>query len=190
MIGLRRHTVLVVEHQPEWGELFHAESTMLKQLISDKVTDIQHVGSTAVPGLRAKPIVDIAAALRSRDDLPAIVAQLTRYGYQDRGDGGNDGGYLLVKDIEPEVRAVHLHLVESSDVQWCEYLAFRDALRSDSSLREQYAALKSDLASRYPTDRKAYTAGKHGFIQDALEGIEHGTHESGRSSSSSSGKRR
>lgn len=169
VIGLKRHTVSVVEYQPHWAELFYAESTLLKQLLGELVTDIQHVGSTSVPGLPAKPILDIAVAMRSRADLPAIIAALTHHGYIDRGDGGSDGGYLLVKDAQPDVRTVHLHIVECTDVQWRDYLAFRNALRSDPAIREEYAALKLRLASRYSTDRKAYTAGKHEFIQGVLK---------------------
>ncbi len=168
LIGLRRHTVRVVEHCAEWAPLFAAEAALLREALDGLVLDIQHVGSTAVPGLPAKPILDIVAAIRSRDDIPAIVECLAVCGYLDRGDAGRDGGYLLVKDTEPEVRAVHLHLVEHSDSQWRGYLAFRDLLRSNAGARERYRELKLDLARRFPNDRKSYTAGKHEFIRELL----------------------
>jgi GrpB-like predicted nucleotidyltransferase (UPF0157 family) len=93
---------------------------------------------------------------------------LTAIGYIDRGDQGSAGGYLLVKESEPEVRTVHLHIVEDNDAKWFEYLRFRDALRSDAVLREQYANLKLRLARQYPADREAYTDAKDAFIHKVL----------------------
>ncbi|HOF89835.1 MAG TPA: GrpB family protein, partial [Armatimonadota bacterium] len=170
---LQRHTVRLVEHHPRWAALFLAASAELQRLVGDLVVDIQHIGSTSVPGLPAKPILDIDVALHSRDDLPAIITALTHHDYIDRGDGGTNGGYLLVRDIQPDVRAIHLHLMESTDKQWRDDLAFRDALRGDAVLRERYAALKRDLVRQFPDDRKSYTAGKHEFIQRTLKGTHH-----------------
>lgn len=167
-IGLQRHIVRLMDHQAEWASLFEAETARLRDLIGDYLLDVQHVGSTAIPGLRAKPILDIAAAIRSQGDIPAIVAVLASNGYLDRGDGGRDGGYLLVRESEPDVRMVHLHLVETTDRQWAGYLAFRDILRADPVLRGQYAALKETLAAEFPADRAAYTQGKHAFITQVL----------------------
>jgi GrpB-like predicted nucleotidyltransferase (UPF0157 family) len=168
MIGLRRHTVQVVEHRSEWAGLFGAEAETLRERIGDIVADIQHVGSTAVPGLPAKPILDIAVAVRSGDAIPLVVRRLVEAGYIDRGDAGREGGYLLVKDSEPDVRIVHLHIVEQADIQWRNYTVFRDTLCGDSSIQERYANLKRCLAEQFRDDRKSYTEGKNRFIQEVL----------------------
>ncbi len=127
------------------------------------------MGSTAVPGLPAKPILDIAVAVQSRDTIPIVAIRLAEAGYVDRGDLGSDGGHLLVKESEAEVRIVHLHIVEQADSQWRDYIAFRDALRRDSKLRQWYSSLKRRLAERFPDDRKSYTDAKNRFIQEVLK---------------------
>jgi GrpB-like predicted nucleotidyltransferase (UPF0157 family) len=168
MIGLRRHTVRVVEHDPEWASLFEEEAATICRAGGPLVLDVQHVGSTAVPGLPAKPILDIAVAVRSSGDIPELVRRLTAVGYIDRGDGGRDGGYLLVRDSEPEVRTAHVHIVECADPQWHRYVVFRDTLRRDDEIRQQYGEMKKRLAAAYPTDRERYTASKNEFIRRVL----------------------
>ncbi|MEN6644613.1 MAG: GrpB family protein [Armatimonadia bacterium] len=167
-IGLKRHTVRLANHSPAWGSLYAAEAALLRQLAGELVLDVQHVGSTSVPGLPAKPILDIAAALLTRDDIEPLVSILCANGYIDRGDGGEQGGYLLVKESQRDVRIVHLHLVEQTDRQWVNYLAFRDTLRADAAARDRYASLKQQLARQFTHDRRAYTDGKHEFIREVL----------------------
>lgn len=167
-IGLQRHTVRVIEHRREWAELFTAEARELRLAAGELAEDIQHVGSTAVAGLPAKPIIDVAIAIRSRDAIPELVERLASRGYIDRGDGGQNGGWLLVKEPKPDIRSFHVHLVETSDPQWRHYLAFRDALRRDAALRDRYAALKRKLAGQFVDNRKSYTKAKHDFIQGVL----------------------
>lgn len=167
-IGLKRHTVRLASHSPAWASLYAAEAASLRRLTAGLLLDIQHVGSTSVPGLTAKPILDIAAALRTREALEPVVSLLCENSYIDRGDGGEQGGYLLVKEAQPDVRIVHLHLVEQADPQWGNYLAFRDTLRADAAVRERYAGLKQQLARQFPHDRRAYTDGKHEFIREVL----------------------
>jgi GrpB-like predicted nucleotidyltransferase (UPF0157 family) len=169
--GLKRHTVRVVEHRPEWAELFGAEARDLRLAAGELAEDIQHVGSTAVPGLPAKPIIDVAIAIRSRTAIPELAERLVDDGYIDRGDGGQNGGWLLVKESAPNIRSFHVHIVERSDPQWGNYLAFRDALRQDATLRDRYAALKRGLAAQFAGDRKSYTKAKHEFIRGTLKDL-------------------
>jgi GrpB-like predicted nucleotidyltransferase (UPF0157 family) len=168
MLGLKRGTVQVVAYRPDWHDLFEQERCVLQQHVGHHVLDIQHVGSTAVPGLDAKPILDIAVAVVSASVVPHCVPPLCRLGYIDRGDGGGDGGHLLVKETAPEVRTHHLHIVTIDDPQWSNYLRFRDTLRADETLRAKYAALKKALQEEFPHDRKLYTAAKHEFIRGIL----------------------
>lgn len=168
MLGLKRDAVQVVAYCSGWSTLFEQEWRVLNQHIGHLVLDIQHVGSTAVPGLDAKPIIDIAVAADSSMEISQIQPLLCALGYLDRGDGGIDGEYLFVKESAPDVRTHHLHIVPTGSPLWSNYLRFRDVLRADVMLRSRYAALKKASQARFSQDRKAYTASKHAFIQDIL----------------------
>jgi GrpB-like predicted nucleotidyltransferase (UPF0157 family) len=167
-IGLKRGVVKIVGHRTEWAILYNTESAKLKQCLGNITIDIQHVGSTAVPGLISKPIIDIAIAVNSRETIAAVVKRLPDIGYIDKGDQGASGGYLLVKESEPDVRIFHIHIVEINDVQWRNYINFRDCLRRDANTRKEYAQLKRTLAAKFPTDRESYTGGKKQFIRNVL----------------------
>ncbi len=169
MLGLKRHTVHLAAYDPQWALVFESEAAALWECVRDLVVDVQHVGSTAAPGVLAKPIVDIAVAVKSSQVIPEVASRLASAGFVDRGDQGSDGGYLLVKELEPDVTVVHVHIVEIEDQQWQEYITFRDALRSDARMQSDYAGLKRRLAERYPSDRQSYTAGKQCFIRQALD---------------------
>jgi len=116
--------VCLKEYTKEWAELFAVEAATLHTCIGDIVSDIQHVGSTAVPGLRAKPILDIAVAVPSSKVITKVAERLSKIDYIDRGDGVSQGGYLLVKESEPDIRTVHLHIVELTDIQWRNLFVF------------------------------------------------------------------
>ena len=170
MIGLERGVVRVVPYDAGWGELFAQERRRLHERIGHVVFDIQHVGSTAVPGLAAKPIIDFAVELASPEAIACCRQPLLDLGYVDRGDAGDEGGYLFVKECAPGVRTHHLHLVTVDDPQWRNYLRFRDALRSDATLRAEYAALKQALQRRFADDRPGYMAAKDAYVRRVLAG--------------------
>jgi GrpB-like predicted nucleotidyltransferase (UPF0157 family) len=132
------------------------------------VLDVEHVGSTTVPGLLSKPIIDIAAAMRSPIDQDDVVRRLSRAGYVFRGDKGTEGGFLFVRTDENEVRTVHVHVVRADSTEWRHYLKFRDVLRQDRGAREAYEQVKREAAARFPDDRASYIAAKRTFIRDAL----------------------
>ena len=167
-IGLQRGVVKIVRHRKEWAVLYSIEAEKLKNCIRGIAVDIQQVGSTAVPGLISKPIIDIAIAVNSREAISTVVKRLTDIGYIDGGDQGASGGYLLVKESEPDVRIFHIHIVEINDIQWRNYINFRDCLRRDANTRKEYAQLKRTLAAKFPTDRELYTSGKEQFIRKVL----------------------
>ena len=167
-IGLKRGVVRIVRHRTEWSVLYCAEAEKIKSCLGDIAVDIQHVGSTAVPGLISKPIIDVAIAVNSHEAISAVVKRLPDIGYIDKGDQGANGGYLLVRESEPDVRTFHIHVVEKNDVQWQNYIIFRDCLRRDANVRKEYAKLKKNLALKYPKDRDSYTRGKEQFIRIVL----------------------
>ncbi len=170
MIGLKRHTVRIVEHDPEWLTLGADAVQEIRQAVCDLIADVQHVGSTAVPDLPAKPILDIVIAVDRTDAIAELLPRLTGLGYIDRGDGGDEGGWLLVRESSPNVRTIHLHVVERDDPQWSNYLRFRDLLRDNPDLRQQYADLKERLRKEFPNDRESYTAAKDEFVRGVLGG--------------------
>jgi GrpB-like predicted nucleotidyltransferase (UPF0157 family)/SAM-dependent methyltransferase len=121
---------------------------------------IEHVGSTAVAGLAAKPILDVVVGLAGRADLGDVTGKLEELGYEFRGDKGEAGGCLFVLEDTPKNRVAHVHLVRHDDELWNRYLAFRDRLRDDPDAQTAYASLKRELARQHRHDRAAYTAGK------------------------------
>jgi len=172
MIGLQRHIVQIVAHDPGWAALAASTCQDIQDIAGAFIAGVQHVGSTAVPDLPAKPILDIAASVRTLDVMPELLKCLPAIGYIYRGDGGAEGGHLFVKESAPDVRTIHLHVVAQDDVQWRNYLLFRDLLRQHANLRQQYAALKQALGQRFRHDRKAYTDAKHDFIRGLLQSSE------------------
>lgn len=168
MIGLKRHTVKVVAHHPGWSALGAEACRQIQQACGDLIIDVQHVGSTAVPHLPAKPILDLAVAVATKDTIPLLIQKLTGTGYLYRGDEGDTGGHLFIRESEPNVRTIHLHIVTLSDPQWNNYLRFRDILRRDLDVRRRYAELKQRLSETFPENREAYTASKHDFISGVL----------------------
>ncbi len=168
MIGLKRHTVQVVDHHPGWCNLAAKACQQLRAVCGNLLADVQHVGSTAVPNLPAKPILDLAAAVATLDVISELIEKVTAFGYIYRGDGKNLGGHLFVWESEPSVRTIHLHVVGLDDLQWSNYIRFRDILRNDSGVRKRYAGLKRKLWDTFTNDRKSYTDSKHNFIQGVL----------------------
>jgi GrpB-like predicted nucleotidyltransferase (UPF0157 family) len=165
-LGLARGTTVVRPYDERWPREFEREAAALRALLAGLVTAIEHVGSTAVPGLASKPVLDIAIAYPNRSVLAQARRRLVAARYHDRGELGNAGA-VFAKG--PEHARTHLlHLVPAGSPQWADYLRFRDALRRDAELRERYAALKTELAHRFPSDRAAYLEGKRQLIEAAL----------------------
>ncbi|MDD2467688.1 MAG: GrpB family protein [Desulfobulbus sp.] len=175
MIGLKRHTVHVVEHDPNWITLAATAYHEVWPVCRDLLVDLQHVGSTAVPALPAKPILDLAAAVTTMEVIPELVQRLTQIGYIYRGNGGNEGGHLFIRESAPDIRTIHMHIVEHHGTQWRNYLLFRDLMRDNAGLCLLYAELKQKIGNTFKNDRNAYTAAKYDFIQYVLktnEGID------------------
>lgn len=167
-IGLLYGTVALAPHTPEWERLFAVEAARLRAAVAPWECVVEHVGSTAVPDLAAKPIVDIAVGVPAGTSPEAVVGPLVALGYDDRGDAGADGGRVLVREAAPRVRTHHVHVVALGGDQWDRYLAFRDLLRGNSEARETYLREKEALAALHAGDRRAYTAGKAEVIARLL----------------------
>lgn len=154
----------IVDYDPLWPDRFSEERERLVGAIGQWLHGpIEHVGSTAVPGLRAKPVIDIMAGVESLATSRQAIPVLQRLDYQ-YWPYKSDVMHWFCKPSD-EVRTHHLHLVPVGSPLWVERLTFRDRLRADASARLEYAALKDDLAERYRDDREAYTEGKSSFVR-------------------------
>ena len=130
---------------------------------------VEHIGSTSVAGLLAKPIIDIAILLRCESHRDALNAALCSIDYIDCGDKGAGSGHLFVRDCQPNVRTHHTHVVGHDDPAWSRWLAFRDALREDARIRAEFSCLKRALAQLLGNDRPAYTEAKSAFVAGVVE---------------------
>ncbi len=167
-LGLASKTVRIDSYDDRWPALFWTEATRVSNAILAAglpAVAIEPVGSTAVPGLAAKPILDLAIGRQPEIPARAYVPVLEAAGYVYRGDGGLPGREFFRRG---ELRTHHLHLVEIGGWHWQRYLGFRDALRADARLRDAYAILKRTLAAEYPHDRGAYIDGKTTFIETVV----------------------
>jgi GrpB-like predicted nucleotidyltransferase (UPF0157 family) len=149
-----------------WPAMFSAERKRLLALLPGRFIDIQHIGSTAVPGLAAKPIVDLLAGVESMDVARALAEPLCRSGYTTSAEFNasltNRQWFMRWANGH---RTHHLHVVVHGGTAWRERLKFRDLLRADAALAQRYTNLKTDLAAAHTHDREAYTEAKAAFIQ-------------------------
>ena len=160
--------IRLVPYDSAWRRLFEIERELLNHLLGPwLVGAIEHIGSTAVPGLAAKPIIDLMAGVETLDaSRPAIAAlQSANYLY---APYRADVEHWFCKP-NPARRTHHLHLIPYKSRLWTECLTFRDSLRSDPSIAQQYLVLKQRLAAAHETDREAYTDGKAEFIAAVLQ---------------------
>lgn len=159
--------VEIVAYNPAWPAQFLAEKAILERALAPWLADpVEHIGSTAVPGLAAKPVIDIIAPVESlHASLPAIAAAASvgycHFPYKP------DVMHWFCKP-SPEHRTHHLHLVPLGSALWHDRLAFRDALRANPQLAAEYEAFKRRLAREFRLDREAYTEGKTQFVQRVI----------------------
>ncbi|MDQ6635121.1 MAG: GrpB family protein [Gemmatimonadota bacterium] len=167
-LGLPSGVVRVVPYDTAWPALYAAEVARLEPiLLAHHVTlCLEHMGSTAVPGLAAKPVLDILAGRSTERERAAAIAALQAGGYVFRGEQGISGRDFFRRG---EPRQYHLHLAEIGGAFWHDQRRFRDHLRANADAAVAYAALKRELAARYPLDREAYLDGKSAFVKGILE---------------------
>jgi GrpB-like predicted nucleotidyltransferase (UPF0157 family) len=161
--------VTIVDYDPAWRDRFLDQAAALTTILQPWLAaPVEHVGSTAVPGLRAKPVVDILAPVVSLVQAQAAIAVLTADGWLFWPDDPNRDYRMWFLRPKPEARTHHLHVIQHDHPAAHAELAFRDVLRRDPGVRKAYAALKDSLAVQYRTDRDAYTDAKSDFIRSVL----------------------
>jgi GrpB-like predicted nucleotidyltransferase (UPF0157 family) len=163
--------VAIVAPADEWISRGRAETDDIARILGALLTEgPEHVGSTAVRGLAAKPIIDLMAGVASLDDAESATPLLASHGWHlvPPELDGRPWRRFFVK-VEGGHRSAHLHLMRTGIARWTEQIAFRDALIADAVLRAEYAALKYTLSETFRQDREAYTNAKAAFIQRVLD---------------------
>lgn len=164
--------VEIVDYDPRWPDLFAAEASLLRNVLpSDAFIAIEHAGSTAIPGVAAKPIIDIFVAVPLIADAKrTLIEPIKAIGYVYWEDNPNPERMFFVKGMPPfgARRTHHVHLCEPSSEHWSRPLLFRDYLRQHPDQARAYVALKHDLAERFRDDREGYTAAKEAFVLDIV----------------------
>lgn len=161
MIGLRRGIVKLTPHHKHWASSFEREKKRILARLGDIIIDIQHVGSTAIPGIHAKPIIDMSAGVRHMKDIRKLVKPLDKMGYHFYKKFQEQ--VLFTKG--PDAKRTHyLHVMKYKSAKWKSDLLFRDFLLKHPAKAKAYTRLKQRLAKQYPNDRERYTTGKKSFI--------------------------
>jgi GrpB-like predicted nucleotidyltransferase (UPF0157 family) len=167
-LGLQYGTVRLVRADERWATVAGELAAAIHAALADLAVGIEHVGSTAVPGLLAKPIIDLAVAIRPGTPLDDVAEPMSRLGWIYRGDAGGAGGWVFVMEDAPWHRVAHAHGVEFGGTQWVRYLQFRDLLRQSAAARRTYEEAKQRLAEQHPDGRQLYTAGKDPTVERLL----------------------
>lgn len=166
-LGLASGRVTVVPYNEMWPALFQATAGELRRTLEDHILEIEHVGSTSVPGLAAKPVLDILIGVPELRRAQDLVPDLEKLGYEYRPyEDTPDRHYF--RRWARGLRTHHLSLAEPTSRHYRLTLVFRDVLRADAALAEEYKILKHALAERFPYDREAYLEGKTGFVMGVL----------------------
>jgi GrpB-like predicted nucleotidyltransferase (UPF0157 family) len=161
--------IAIVPYDPAWAWHFEVEQALLEGVLAPWLEGgIHHVGSTAIPGIAAKPIIDIIAGVRDLEEARAAFAPLRQHSYHHAPHRPSIAHHFDKPMLRSLPQTYGLHLTEPGSDLWRERLAFRDALRGDPELVAEYEALKLRLAEEHGTDIAAYTSGKRSFVAEVL----------------------
>ncbi len=156
-------SVVVTEYDPDWPARFEAEAEGLARVFGPQAIGIMHIGSTSVPGLAAKPVIDIMPVVRDITAVDSLNAAMERLGYEAMGEYGIAGRRYFRKGAT--ARRYHVHVYEAGSAEALRHLAFRDFLRAHGDIARRYGALKAELAACFSGDIEAYMDGKDPFIK-------------------------
>lgn len=158
--------VVLAEPDPGWPARFRDVRTRLIDALGDVALRVDHVGSTAVPDMAAKPIIDVQVSVQDIDDEPAFAPAIESLGWRLRV---REAGHRFFRSPAGEPRDVHVHVCAVGSERERHHLLFRDYLRAHPKTAQAYAALKRELAERYRNDRWGYTEGKTPFIEETTK---------------------
>ncbi len=165
-MGMMRR-VVVVPYDVRWPAMFDVEAARVRDALGDCVVAVHHIGSTSVPGLHAKPLIDMLVEATSPVEVDARNGAMAALGYEAVGEFGLPGRRFFRKDDADGDRTHHVHAYTAGNDEVKRHLAFRDFLRAHPDWSTRYGELKQRLARQHPDDIEAYMDGKDAFIQDA-----------------------
>jgi GrpB-like predicted nucleotidyltransferase (UPF0157 family) len=165
-IQMTRRRVEVVPYTREWKELFDKEKQLLESIFRQGGVELHHIGSTSVPGLSAKPIIDILLGIEELEKVDDITPEIVAAGYEAKGENGIAGRRYFQKNDENGIRKVHLHAFEKGSPQLHRHLVFRDYLIEYPEEAKRYAAVKETAARKYEYDIESYIAEKSPLVKE------------------------
>jgi GrpB-like predicted nucleotidyltransferase (UPF0157 family) len=155
--------VALVPHNPEWSQQANQEISRLLEGLSFSIIGVYHIGSTSIPGIKAKPILDFVMEVDDLDDVLKSAAEFEALGYKSKGEFGIPGRQFFIRDTDGE-RSHHLHVFQKGHPDIERHTIFRDYLRANPDAAQDYEKLKEKLAKRFPKQSSNYTAAKSDFI--------------------------
>lgn len=162
-------TIVLAPHDPRWALAFEREREALAAAFEGGLIDIQHIGSTSIPGIVAKPVIDVLIVVEDlrilEETTPAVVA----LGYEAKGEFGIPGRRYFRKDSPQGVRTHQIHAFQAGSLEVDRHLVFRDFLRANPDVAARYSELKQDLAERFDADIERYADAKGPFIREVLQ---------------------
>jgi GrpB-like predicted nucleotidyltransferase (UPF0157 family) len=158
--------IVLAAHSAQWAPAFESEASAILEALSDLSIELHHIGSTAIPNIVAKPVIDVLGIVPTLEELDACTPRLSVLGYESLGEFGIPGRRYFRKDAADGVRTHQLHAFAVGSPEIQRHLDFRDYLRAFPADAAAYAALKRDLARRCGSDTTAYSDGKTEFIRD------------------------
>jgi GrpB-like predicted nucleotidyltransferase (UPF0157 family) len=167
-LGVRNQAVRLAASNARWHEAYLLEEARIRDALGPLALDIQHFGSTSIPAIRAKPIIDILIGVRRFEDGLACIGPMEKIGYDYAGADIVPDDHIFGRGIKGETRTHLAHVVEYQGYNWKRNILFREKLRADPALALAYEELKIELAEKYAESRAAYTAAKKDFIDRVL----------------------
>ena len=167
VLGLKLNEIELVPHDPEWEKAFLEEKERIAKIISNKIIGIEHVGSTAIKTIKAKPIIDIAISLKKYDDGSDCIDPIVSIGYEYKGEFGVPGRHFF--RTNDEFVKFHLHMFEISSKSWNDLIFFRDYMNRNPEKAKEYEDLKFRLRQECQGNRDLYTQHKETFVKEILE---------------------
>jgi GrpB-like predicted nucleotidyltransferase (UPF0157 family)/8-oxo-dGTP pyrophosphatase MutT (NUDIX family) len=168
LLGLSNKTISLMPSDVLWKKKFREEKQLIQKNIQDRSVIIEHIGSTSIPGLAAKPIIDIGIGISDKTDINRLISTMQKIGYEYKGENGIEGRHYFVKGSELQ-RRFHVHTFNLNAPEWKNHLLFRNKLRSNKTLAKQYESLKIEKWKTHYGDRAAYTVSKDEFIKSVLQ---------------------
>jgi GrpB-like predicted nucleotidyltransferase (UPF0157 family) len=161
--------VLVVPYDSQWPAAFDRAAREVQAALRDSLLVIHHIGSTSIPGIRAKPVIDLLAITSDLSQVDALAERMRAIGYEAMGEFGIAGRRYFRRDNAAGVRTEQVHAYADQSPHILRHLAFRDFLRTHPDIAHEYAELKQRLAAAHPFDIEAYMDGKDPFIRQTQE---------------------